>query len=273
MQNLLLEEREQISFYTSKRLIYPPHIHGDIELVYVVGDNGTAICDGKKYAINSGDFFIVFPNQVHSYADFTVMSEHIVLIISPSQIGKYKKIFLNGYPTSNLIKGDMGLSADLFKTAYYEYCEYGYNDIVETYITAVLAKILKSCEIENTYFTQDSVMKILRYCSNHYRENITVADVAQNLKFSRSHISHLFMQRLKMSFCDYINSLRLNDAVRLLTSSDYTITEIATMSGFSTIRSFNRAFLKMYNETPSEYRKNYDFSAIEDSGASVKRYI
>lgn len=273
VKSILLEEREKVSFYPSLRLIYPSHIHSDIELVYVRGDNGTAICDGKKYSLKHGDFFIVFPNQVHSYSDFTIFSNHLVLIISPTQIEKIRKIFFQNYPTSNLINGDLGITSQLFEAAYDEYSKNGYNDVVSAYISAVFVKLLKNCEMENSYFTQDSVIEILRYCSNHYLENITVDDVANALKFSRSHISHLFAQRVNMSFCDYINSLRINDAVRYLTSTNRTITEIATISGFSTIRTFNRAFLKIYGETPSEYKKNYDFSVPKDSGASVKKMI
>jgi AraC-like DNA-binding protein len=58
-----------------------------------------------------------------------------------------------------------------------------------------------------------------------------------------------------MNFCDYINSLRLAEAEKILNNKSYTITEIAGMSGFSTIRTFNRAFLKKYGISPSAYRK------------------
>ena len=58
-----------------------------------------------------------------------------------------------------------------------------------------------------------------------------------------------------MNFCDYINSLRLVDAVNMLGNENASITEIAYASGFSTLRTFNRAFLKYYGVTPSEYKR------------------
>ena len=81
-------------------------------------------------------------------------------------------------------------------------------------------------------------------------------EVADKLCISRSTVSHLFNERLAMNFCDYINSLRLSDAVKLLKNGKNTITEISDLSGFSTIRTFNRAFLKRYGISPSEYRKH-----------------
>ena len=98
-------------------------------------------------------------------------------------------------------------------------------------------------------------MKILNYCSLNYKENISVDDVANALSISRSTVSHTFGNQLKVGFCDYINMLRLVEARELLRNSDLSITEIAQNTGFETIRTFNRAFLKERGISPSQYRK------------------
>ncbi|MBR6765080.1 MAG: helix-turn-helix transcriptional regulator [Clostridia bacterium] len=54
----------------------------------------------------------------------------------------------------------------------------------------------------------------------------------------------------------YVNGLRLNEAKRLLKTTDKNVTDIAIEAGFNTIRSFNRAFFAEMGETPTEYRKN-----------------
>ncbi|MBR4086416.1 MAG: helix-turn-helix transcriptional regulator, partial [Clostridia bacterium] len=99
-------------------------------------------------------------------------------------------------------------------------------------------------------------LEILQYCARHYKEDLSVASIAEELNLSRSSVSHIFSLRIGMNFCDYLNGLRLSDAVSLLKNKSYSITEVAERSGFSTLRTFNRAFLKQYGVSPSLYRKN-----------------
>ena len=99
------------------------------------------------------------------------------------------------------------------------------------------------------------MLKILQYCTAHDKEELTVASVADGLDLSRSCVSHIFSTRMSMNFCNYINLLRLSEAETLLNNKNYTVTEVASMSGFPTIRTFNRAFLKKHGISPSAYRK------------------
>ena len=103
--------------------------------------------------------------------------------------------------------------------------------------------------------SQNALSAILNFCENNYREDISLDIVSKSLGFSKSHISHIFSDKLRMNFRNYINSLRLNYATELLSNEKRSITEIASESGFDTIRTFNRAFRKMHNTSPLEYRK------------------
>lgn len=58
-----------------------------------------------------------------------------------------------------------------------------------------------------------------------------------------------------MSFPEYLNFLRLKDAITLLEGSDLTIEEISEKVGFGTVRTFQRQFQSKYNMSPKDYRK------------------
>jgi hypothetical protein len=66
----------------------------------------------------------------------------------------------------------------------------------------------------------------------------------------------LFGDILNVKFTDYVNSLRISEACRLLRATDHSVTEIASMAGFGTLRTFNRAFIKRMGVSPSNYRKS-----------------
>ena len=260
MQRIFREIKSQIDFRKSAVLNFSAHIHDDIELVYVKSGSGTAFCDGKRYTLTDKSWFLVFPNQVHHYADFCC-GEYMVLIMKPSDLLRYNQLFIKGVPDSALHcfsdGEDRGL-VYLMETAFEECVQDGYNDVIAAYLTALFGKLLSFYKIEKANFSQDNALKILQYCTTHYKDNITVDTVAEKLFLSRSCVSHIFSTRISMNFCDYVNSLRLNEAESILRNKNYSITEVANMSGFYTIRTFNRAFRKKHGISPSAYRKMWD---------------
>ena len=257
MSKVFREVKREIIFNKRKGLNFPAHVHEEIELVLTIKGGGTAFCDGKKYELKSNSFFLAFPNQVHHYQECKE-GEYIILIIKPSVLLSFNNLFSNGVPTSAVWqfeeKGDDN-AVKLIKLAVEEFSRDGHSEIISAYLTALFGKLLKFYNIEKCRETGDSVLEILEYCSEHYKENITVEIVAKSLHISKSAVSHIFSTRLSINFCEYINSLRIADAARMLKRSSLPITEIAYACGFSTIRTFNRAFLKQYGISPSKYKK------------------
>lgn len=255
MEKFFREVKRRLFFETRNTLDFPAHIHDDIELVFVKHGSGIAYSDGKKYILKENSFFLVFPNQVHYY-ERCQKGEYIILIVKPSELLGLDSMFSQGVPISALLylEDDDGI-INLLQTAKNEFSKFGRSIITDAYFTAILGKLLRLYEIGKNDFNNDTLSKILNYCKIHYKDNISLTAVADELHLSRSTISHIFSSKLSLNFCDYINSLRLADAVKLMKNKDYTITEISYLSGFTTIRTFNRAFLKRYGISPSEYKK------------------
>lgn len=257
MEEVFREIKKSIHVQRKAALDFSPHIHEDIELVYVKKGGGRAVCDGKAYDLTEGAFFLVFPNQIHHYTG-CALGEYFVVILKPSSLFSYGEVFLDGEPVSALYlpEPEEGtVIASLFEQACREFFQDGYSPIIQAYLTVVFGKLLRHYEIQKNPLARDTVLQILQYCSRHYREPVTVGEIAGALHISRSCISHIFSSRLSVNFCDYMNSLRLSDAVWLLENENYSMTEVANMSGFSTIRTFNRAFYKQYGMSPSAYRE------------------
>ena len=99
---------------------------------------------------------------------------------------------------------------------------------------------------------QDTVKNILKYCMENYTEPLSLELLSKELHLNKYYISHIFQERMHISFKDFINSLRVESACNLLGKSS-SITDIAYAAGFSSVRTFNRAFLKHMHMTPSDY--------------------
>lgn len=101
----------------------------------------------------------------------------------------------------------------------------------------------------------DKMMEIENYIFEHYSENITLQDLAKRYNYSESAMSRFFTAYFNMTFSDYYKEVRLSKAKNDLLYTELTISEIALKNGWSSLRSFQRAFLSRNHMTPSEYRK------------------
>ncbi len=90
--------------------------------------------------------------------------------------------------------------------------------------------------------------------------DLTLQKLAELLMAQPHHLSRVINQELQMSFADYINSFRLEEATLRLQNSHYDHLKIAALAyecGFNSVPTFNTLFKKTHQMTPSNYRKMY----------------
>ena len=250
------ERRNQrIVICRTNNLDFPPHIHEDLELVYMITGHCTVYCADKKYELSSGDFFLAFPNQVHHYYD-SADCDAFLIIINPAFLTGYSSFFDQKAPVSSVYPCNDHQLEELLYLTVHEYDQFKDRNVAIPLLTAVIGKLLRHFSFRNDLEKDGIVAQLVRYCSSHYKEAISVVSVSKALYLSPSHISHTFNDKLKISFPDYINSLRLDDAMHLLEHSDRSMDQIAELAGFPTVRTFNRAFRKRYGVSPREYKKS-----------------
>ena len=98
---------------------------------------------------------------------------------------------------------------------------------------------------------RDILLREKRYRDPSITRNHLIEDLGTNKELFVDAFQYCF----GMSFPEYLNVLRLKDAIALLDESDLTIQEIAEKVGFGTVRTFQRQFQSKYNMSPKDYRK------------------
>lgn len=84
---------------------------------------------------------------------------------------------------------------------------------------------------------------------------LNLYDLARVLNTNRTYISNFLNQQLHTTFYEYVNHWRIKHAERLLLTSNFTIDEIASRSGFNSLSSFRRYFTVHAGMSPSKFRK------------------
>ena len=102
--------------------------------------------------------------------------------------------------------------------------------------------------------SNDTLREIITYVTEHYTEKLSLEDVANQVGFSREYFCRFFKQHMGITFLRYLNEVRISHAGRLLTSTDMSISEVMTESGFTNQTIFNRLFKEIYGMTPRQAR-------------------
>ncbi|MEI6713760.1 MAG: AraC family transcriptional regulator [Verrucomicrobiota bacterium] len=97
--------------------------------------------------------------------------------------------------------------------------------------------------------------KAYTYLLAHYQNPLSLDEIAQAAAMTPAAFSRFFKRMTNRNIWDLLNDLRVDHATRLLRETQTDITAIAYESGFGTLSSFNRHFLRVHKKTPSRYRK------------------
>ena len=250
------------SEYTSQ-LHFPAHLHYYIELVRMIDGETYCFADARKYKVGAGEFFIAFPNQIHSYESIGP-EKYDIIQMSPEVLGEFRGIFESNVPRSAHIKPNVGedrlnplmdMLVDSFADikAGKKYAE----EKQKGCLLAFFSELLSEMDVYGPDSAEISAIKmVVDYCSKHYTNELSLAMLSEELHMSKYYISHIFGSKLNMGFNDYVNSLRISKACLLLARDELSMTDISNMVGFATIRTFNRAFLRHTGQSPSDYRRN-----------------
>ena len=242
------------------------HWHDSLELLFVLTGSVTIIVDGEKYVLDQDDVILINANSPHELS-----AGHCILAAVQIKLSLFDKGLLPEEPlyfdcnsmTSTNSEGLLQIKkivAQFVKT-------YAASDESRLYRAKALSYALLSELI--TYFKSDRsetrqlqarqqnerITRIVGYISEHYPENITLQQVAEQEYLSVPYLSRFFNKMMGMGFSAYLNQVRLTHAVSDLIATDRLIDHIAEGNGFPNTQSFVQLFKKQYGVLPSQYRR------------------
>jgi two-component system response regulator YesN len=100
------------------------------------------------------------------------------------------------------------------------------------------------------------VSRIAAYIQQHYHNpGLKIQDIAGEVHFSAAYISYLFKKEWKKNIWDYVSEVRIEEAKRLLATTDLKRYEIAYRVGYESPEHFSRMFKRYTGVSPADYRK------------------
>lgn len=190
---------------------------------------------------------------IPSRVEFTRVASIDELIIVHFDTSGYSSKQLENFTSKNPKKLS-ALFCEIFET--WQNKDVGYK----SKCTALLYEIFTECYIENfeENLINPKIEEAVVYINKNFKDpNLSIPEIAQKAFMSNEYFRKLFKEEFGVSPQRYIIKLRLQNAIELISSGYYTLSEVTSMSGYNDVKYFSVEFKKYMGVSPSKYKYNY----------------
>ena len=241
------------------------HTHPFTELFYVVDGKGEFNIQGQRFPVKPNDFVIINPQVEHTeLSSPDEPLEYIVLGINGLSFSNLTPVSEGGHPFSFFNLRDEQKDILRYLNAMVQEAtsqQMSYELVCHNILEILLIKILRHQHFDLEVGKQSKATKdisfIKHYLETYYHESIQLEDLASMTHLSRFYISHSFKKEIGMSPMEYLIDIRIKESKILLRTTNYSISQVADIVGFTTPTYFSKQFRKSTGISPTDYREQF----------------
>ena len=239
------------------------HYHSNYELFFVASGTSEFIFPDCSYTLNKGDVLIIPPYTIHTsrYA-ISQTTYRLEVGFFPDALNTYYKTLMNSLCKSKVVFIPSKQQDNLYSLIKKLNKEVSRPDsysvqLSHLYLSEILILLSRygvTKSIDNA--PTNIVQQVMNYIDNNYTKKINTTDIAKHIHVSERTLFHEFKKSTNLTINEYINSVRISHAEKLLKSSEYSIMEISSLCGFNDSNYFSTVFKKYKGVSPNNFRKN-----------------
>lgn len=235
-----------------------PHIHHFSELIYVTSGQGHFLVEGEKYSVAKRDLVILPPDLEHTeYSSPSSPLEYIVMGIEGitiQNIAETEAFSICRFETDAELLPVLEL---LLSEA--EGQKENCGPACQALLQLLLIRIFRRKRLNPSPFTAKKMTRecslVKRYLDSNYNEAVTLDQLAALAHMSKYYLVHAFTRYTGLSPINYLNARRIEVSCGLLTTTNHSIAQIASLVGFSSQSYFAQVFKRYRGESPAQYRR------------------
>ncbi len=231
----------------------------EYQLIYITEGEGEMETLKASHHIKAGFMILIHPKEWHRYRPFkhTGWLEHYI-----GFRGDVAERFIN---SSKILENANTLNIGFHEGILHDFKEIliearnetpGYHQVCAGLILHILGKIIsiKKNEVFSNTQIENTIKKACIIIQSNLQKNMNVKSLASELNVDYSLFRKVFKKYTGLSPMQYHISLRMKQAIFLLTETNLSIKEIAFRMGFCSVYYFSRLFKEKVRITPSDYR-------------------
>lgn len=243
------------------------HWHEDVQITLVLDGIIQVKTLNKSIELKHNQAIFINKNTLHQITEIenahyrTFLFPDIIMQFYPNSV-IYKQVltFLNNHNlTIHLIDNlsILNIIENMNNIAFTKELNYKEYEIV-LLINQMIFQLMKTIHLPKTDIQSEqnlSIQKCLSFIHQHYQDDIKLEEIASYGNVSVGYCGRLFKKILKTSPYEYLIDYRIKKSLELLTSQNYTISQIATLVGFNSVSHYIQCFKKKLSITPKKYQK------------------
>lgn len=239
-------------YYTSRK-DYSSYL-----IVYTYEGEGELLYQNKHFILHPGDGFLIDCRKEHSYRTAKDIWSHADLHFNGGNAEfLYETLFHEQDPVFSCAVGSefQGLLEQVLlqHDSVSEFREFKVSIAIQN-LLLYIANTRQKNSVHNTL--PENIRYLQKYMENHFRENLTLDELASLCGLSKYHLCREFKKYTYFAPKEYITRLRLNHAKLLLENTNIPAYKIGILVGIPNEANFIRLFQKNCGLTPGEYRQN-----------------
>ena len=245
------------------------HMHTFFEFEFALSGSILHVIEEETSVFKGGDICFISPSTVHHFMSTEEHPgvERYTLYFDPDLISEdiWKSIDIQSLPLCLHTKGEVFCTLQhMFQTllSLSDTPHLPDTPFVKWTLEWLILYLFQNHPVKNTSAAA-SLQPALLYIQNHFREDITIEDVAALVHFSTGYFSRLFHKHMGMNYRNYLLNLRLSYAYGALRQQESKVTQICFEAGFHSLEYFSRAFKKKFGISPLQYHHNIHFPDTE----------
>ncbi len=265
------------SFYFSHREVFghftmlSNHFHNQYELYYLLTGERYYFIEDRIFHVKPGNLVLINKNDLHKTTDANTQDHERVLInfskngfLSSSYMDNLvNELFTKNNNTITFLPADQQYVESLFSkmTSEIQNKATGFEVALQALFTELLVYTKRYIEknqnstLANPSPMHEKVSEIIQYINSNYSSPLSLPSISKRFFISQYYLSRAFKQSTGFTFIEYVNSIRVREAQRLLRETNDKIIDIAGKVGFGNISHFGRVFKEITNLSPLNYRK------------------
>ncbi len=257
-------------YHLSPNFHYRGETHDLYEFFYVISGNMLVSAENRVYGLTAGEYIIVPPNVMHAMNPDKCHSLSVSITFScnglDDKLITLKKakitdeqiqiinILVKNYADNFYQKGykDLPIKSPMKN-------EYAFKQLTKNELEVLLIfstrNFLQEQQIEKIKNKKSALSEqIKQYIELHFKERITLKNIADELGYCVGHICRQFKQTYSISIIDYMLRRRVIEAITMFEESDISIQSVSDQLGFDSSQYFSYIFKRFTHLTPRQYK-------------------
>lgn len=252
------------------------HSHEFVEITYVSQGSGVHYIGGEAVSAEHGTLFFIPVGHSHVFRPKTPKQDRPLIVYNCLfQMAYLEELRTAFHQASDIcsfftdehlpwfsVKDTTGAYHVMFQELHREFSAKapGYLAVLAALIVRMLTGLYRHRLHTGTPAGDmpqwTTVNEALAFIHSNYASGIKLSESAAKANLSERQFSRIFRHQTGMSFTDYLQTIRMDAACRLLSGTRRSVSEIAAASGYADLKFFHRVFKKKIGLTPRQYRES-----------------